>query len=159
MTRPVPTYRVPKTILAGLVAVAAVVVACESPAPGEDGASVTGQEASPAVRTEDPGGKPATADRDADPRLTNVDEVRERLTQVYPDDLREAGVEGRVVLWLHVDAEGRVTETRIQGSSEVEALDEAAMQVAESMEFEPAEIDGSPRAVWIQQPVSFRTSG
>lgn len=159
MTRPRPRHRTPKTLLAGLVALAAVGVACESPAPGEDGASLTGQEASPAVQTKASTDRPPLTPHDVKPRLTNVDRVKKRLMEVYPDDLEKAGVGGTVVLWLHVDARGRVQEIRTQASSGVEALDEAAMEVAASMGFEPAAVDGSPSAVWIQQPISFRASG
>lgn len=38
----------------------------------------------------------------------------------------------------------------------VEELDEAAREVAGSMAFEPAMHEGSPQAVWIQQPINFR---
>lgn len=156
MTRPDAKHRAPKAIVTGVLAVAAVFVACEAPAPGvEDSGDVNEEVAAPSVQAE--AEQPSmTPPRDVDPRLTNGDEVTETLQAVYPDDLRDEGVEGRVVLRLYVGTDGSVSDVRVQESSGVEELDEAAREVAGSMAFEPAAHEGSPQAVWIQQPMNFR---
>lgn len=157
MTRPDAKHRAPKAIVTGALALAAVFVACEAPAPGvEDSGDVTGKMAAPSVQVETEADRPAMIPRDVDPRLVNLDEVTETLQAVYPDDLRDEGVSGEVVLWLYVGTDGRVTDVRVHESSGVEELDEAASEVAESMAFEPAIHEESPKAVWIQQPISFR---
>lgn len=152
MTRPVAKYRGPKALVTGALALAAVVGACESPTPGEEAATVTGEEAAPSVQAEAPAASPPY---DADPELTNVEEVREALQAAYPADLREQGVGGAATLWLQVDTDGRVAETRVTESSGREELDAAAHDVAETMVFEPAMKQGSPLAVWVQQTFNF----
>lgn len=159
MTRPEARHRAPKAIVTGALALAAVFVACEAPTPGvEETGDVTGEVAAPSVQAEAEAeaDRPDMIPRDVEPRLVNVDEVAETLKAVYPDDLRDEGVDGRVVLWLYVGTDGRVTDVRVQESSGVEALDEAAREAAGSMAFEPAAHEGSPQAVWIQQPINFR---
>lgn len=103
--------------------------------------------------------EPEVTETDAPPVLTNADEVRELLQDLYPTSLKEGGVGGRVVLWMHVDETGTVGETRVQTSSGHEALDEAAQQIAAQMQFTPGENNGQPVSVWIAQPIDFRPEG
>lgn len=155
MTRPDAKHRAPKAIVTGALALAAVFVACEAPAPGvEDSGDVNEEVAAPSVQVE--AEQPSMTPRDVEPRLTNVDEVTETLRAVYPEDLRDEGVGGEAVLWLYVGTDGQVSESRLHESSGVEELDEAAREVAGSMEFEPAVHEDSPTAVWVQQPIAFR---
>ncbi|MFW6192291.1 MAG: TonB family protein [Gemmatimonadota bacterium] len=157
MTRPDSKHRAPKAIVTGALAAAAVFVACEAPAPGaEDSGDVTEEVAAPSVQAETEADGPAMIPRDVEPRLVNVDEVTETLQAVYPEDLSDEGVGGEVVLWLYVGTDGSISDVRVHESSGVEDLDEAAEEVAASMEFEPATHEGSPKAVWIQQPINFR---
>ncbi|HSR41218.1 MAG TPA: TonB family protein, partial [Longimicrobiales bacterium] len=100
--------------------------------------------------------RPAFIPRDVDPKLANVDAVREALSRLYPDEARRRGLVGRTVLWLYVGPEGRVNKVHVQESSEHPSLDRAAIQVAAEMTFEPARQDGEPLGVWIAQPVDFR---
>lgn len=102
--------------------------------------------------------RPAFIPRDREPQITNVEEVREALAELYPEDARRLGIEGRAVLLLFVDTDGRVQRIRIQESSDHPDLDRAAMQVAAEMEFEPARQDDEPLGVWISQPVQFRAA-
>jgi periplasmic protein TonB len=108
----------------------------------------------------------ATAERDAaepeyvafdvEPRLSNADAVRELLERKYPAELRNRGIGGKVVVWLRVDESGQVGETRVQQSSEHPTLDEAALEVADSMQFTPAQNGGEPVAVWVAQTIEFK---
>lgn len=77
---------------------------------------------------------------------------------IYPPALLEQGIEGRVVLRLYVDAQGRLVgdSTRIAESSGYPALDSAAVQGAPSLRFSPALRRGRPVPAPFLQPVHFR---
>lgn len=89
------------------------------------------------------------------PELTNREEVARLLQENYPPLLRDAGVGGRAVVWVHVDETGRVSGTRIGMGSGHDPLDLAALRVAEGLRFTPAENEGRPVATWIQLPIVF----
>lgn len=93
---------------------------------------------------------------DVEPRLQNADEVLRYLHRIYPASLQQSGIGGTVTLWVYVDAEGRVQETRIRESSGYDALDRAARDVARRMEFSPAMNRDREIAVWVAQRVAFR---
>jgi protein TonB len=69
--------------------------------------------------------------------------------------LRDAGIGGIVRVWFHVDETGGVTATRLMETSGSDVLDEAALRVASTMEFEPAMNRGEPVAVWVAFPIRF----
>ena len=127
--------------------------ACNEPAT-EEMPEVAAETAIPAEATD--AAEPEYVPVDVPPLLTNAEDIRDLLQELYPALLKEEGVGGRVMLWMWVDEAGTVTETRIQESSGHDALDEAAQQVAASMVFTPAENKGDPVAVWIAQPIDFR---
>ncbi|HET7240966.1 MAG TPA: energy transducer TonB [Gemmatimonadales bacterium] len=77
---------------------------------------------------------------------------------IYPQALLEQGIEGRVLLRLYVDAQGKLVgdSTRIAESSGYPALDSAAVQGAASLRFSPALRRGRPVSAPFLQPVHFR---
>jgi TonB family protein len=99
---------------------------------------------------------PVYVARDTEPKLKNETVVRQALMRSYPDALRLTGQDGTVIMWLLVEEDGTVGAHQVLVSGGNEAFDEAAQQVAEVMEFEPATRDGEPVAVWIQQAVKFK---
>ncbi|MBA3318537.1 MAG: energy transducer TonB [Gemmatimonadales bacterium] len=76
----------------------------------------------------------------------------------YPPALLEQGIEGRVLLRLFVDAEGKlVTDSiRLAESSGYPALDSAALNGARELRFSPALRNGRAIAAPFLQPVHFR---
>lgn len=92
---------------------------------------------------------------DTPPRLLNTREVERLLMRTYPPTLREAAVGGVVLLWIYVDAGGRVERSLVKESSGYAELDRAAERVAESMRFSPALNRDAATAVWVQQRVVF----
>lgn len=76
----------------------------------------------------------------------------------YPAALLARGVEGKVVLRLHVDTLGRLNpdSTRLAESSGYPALDSAAMAAVPQFRFAPALRNGLPVAATFLQPVHFR---
>lgn len=77
---------------------------------------------------------------------------------VYPPALLEQGIEGRVLLRLFVDAQGKLLpdSIRVAESSGYPALDSAAMVGARELRFSPALRNGRPVSAPFLQPVHFR---
>lgn len=95
--------------------------------------------------------------RDVEPSLRNTRDVQRHLERSYPPAVRDAGMGGIVTLWLYIDAAGNVLETRVQESSGIAALDEAARAVASEMQFRPAQYRGRSVPVWVAQRIEFTT--
>jgi TonB family protein len=90
------------------------------------------------------------------PMLMNASEVSSAMSREYPPVLRDAGIGGVPLLWLHIDETGAVDGTRIHESSGYGALDEAAMRVARAMRFVPAQNDEGITDAWVQLPIRFQ---
>jgi protein TonB len=91
------------------------------------------------------------------PQLLNTAEVQRSLQRNYPAILRDAGVGGRVTLWLLIDENGRVIDTDVRESSGQEAFDSAAARVAGIMRFSPGKNRENNVKVWVSLPVLFKT--
>lgn len=74
----------------------------------------------------------------------------------YPASEIRQGHEGTVVLSLHILADGRVGEVKLERSSGYQKLDDSAMREARRWRFIPGTSDGSPLAMWKQVPITFR---
>jgi TonB family protein len=74
---------------------------------------------------------------------------------VYPDEARKEGMEGRVVVWLKIDAKGRIMNTQIKESVS-EQLDRAAIAALKNTEWTPAKKDQKGIDSWIAVPIEFR---
>jgi protein TonB len=94
---------------------------------------------------------------DTPPKLLNPEEIRALLQRGYPAALREARVEGKVIIWAYVDIEGRVGTAHVQQSSGFAAMDRAALDVAREMRFSPALNRDKKTPVWVQQSIVFQT--
>jgi periplasmic protein TonB len=69
---------------------------------------------------------------------------------------RRMGVQGVVVLRVHVRADGNVAEAEIAHSSGSSLLDESALKtVREQWRFLPAQLDGTPVESWVEVPIRF----
>jgi len=78
------------------------------------------------------------------------------IVQAYPADLLARGEGGRVEVWVHVDSAGNGTSGPVKTPSGQDALDCAAMRVADATEYDPALDQGLPTAAWIAEWVEFR---
>lgn len=76
----------------------------------------------------------------------------------YPQALYIQGVEGKVVLRLHVDSTGTVDpdSTKIAESSGYPALDSAALAAVPRLKYSPALRNGVPAALTFTQPIIFK---
>jgi TonB family protein len=95
-----------------------------------------------------------TARRGDDPPIA----VNAESPMEYPATLYARGIEGKVVLRLHVNEAGRLESdsTRIAESSGYPALDSAALAGVPKLRFVPALRNGVPVAATFLQPVYFR---
>jgi protein TonB len=90
------------------------------------------------------------------PDITNRSAVIRALEREYPPLLRDAGIGGTANIWFFIDENGRVQDTRIQESSGHAQLDEAALRVADIMEFTPALNRDKKVPVWVAFPITFQ---
>jgi TonB family protein len=124
-----------------------------SPAAPRDHATARAETPTPAGDA--PGDGPGFTPYDVTPELVDRMAVAQALVRRYPPVLREAGIGGTAVLWVFIDAEGAVGNTRVAQSSGHDLLDEAARAVMSELTFTPARNRGEPVAVWIQLPITF----
>lgn len=89
------------------------------------------------------------------PELTNRDEITRLLVRNYPPLLRDAGIGGKVLVWVFIDDKGVVQRTQVKVGSGYDALDQAALAVANSMKFRPAMNRDKHVPVWVEIPVVF----
>jgi len=90
------------------------------------------------------------------PEIRNRGEVQRALEREYPPLLRDAGIGGTVLVWFYIDDAGGIERTHLHTSSGHRALDEAALRVAEVIDFTPALNRDKRVPVWISLPISFR---
>lgn len=115
--------------------------------------------APPKASATSPKDRPVFIPRDIEPRLANKDEFLDLLMKSYPEPLKDAGIGGRVILWLFVDVEGEVQRSLVKQSSGYDALDETAETISRFMRFEPALNRDKPIGVWVAQSVTFEVKG
>jgi protein TonB len=83
--------------------------------------------------------------------------VARALEREYPPLLRDAGIGGTVDIWFFIDEEGKVVNTVVDKSSGHKALDDAAVKVADIIQFSPALNRDKRVPVWISLPITFTT--
>ena len=171
MTEPAASMRPLRTLGASGVVMVAVlfVLGCPGPetsvnAPEPPAATVTppsesSEWAPPLVPGEEAmarGDRPSFIAYDRPPVLQNAGEVSEALAEAYPRNLKEAGIGGRVEMWLYVDTSGMVRNSELKTPSGSDVLDTAAADVVARMRFEPAMNRDQPTDVWVSQWVTFQ---
>ena len=90
------------------------------------------------------------------PELRNPQVLVERIRELYPQVLREAGVGGTVRVWVFIDRNGEVQQTRVAESSGRPELDTAAEEAMRAARFAPALNRDEKVAVWVQFPITFQ---
>jgi periplasmic protein TonB len=89
------------------------------------------------------------------PELQNRADVQRALVRNYPPLLRDAGIGGSPTVHFFIDENGRVLRTLLSQSSGYPALDEAAIAVAQQMQFSPALNRDKKVQVWVEIPIVF----
>ena len=90
------------------------------------------------------------------PTILNSAEIVRALERAYPAFLRDAGVGGTVLVLFHIDEAGYVQDVRLDESSGHQALDRAALSVANLYRFSPALNRDQRVPVWVSFPIVFR---
>lgn len=98
---------------------------------------------------------PPRSGYDEHQELLNREEYERAVQRLYPEELREEGTEGQVVLFLHVSDDGRVDVVRLDRPSSHEAFNRAAAEAARVRRYRPARKDGSPVGAWVFLTVRF----
>jgi periplasmic protein TonB len=116
----------------------------------------------PATGPAAPGGAPITA------AIRPSTAVPEGLTEYarpqggyqvrpsYPAAPRRLGIQGTTMLRVHVLADGRIGDVRVQESAGHPELDDAAVDAVRRWRFEPARRGAEAIAMWVLLPVEFR---
>jgi protein TonB len=74
----------------------------------------------------------------------------------YPESARRQGREGRVLLRVLVDDQGRSKRVEINSSSGSDALDRAAVEAIKRWRFHPARHADKSIESWLRVPIEFR---
>ena len=98
---------------------------------------------------------PPRSGYDEHQELLNREEYERAVAELYPDELREQGTEGEVVLFLHVSDEGRVDVVRLDQPNRHDAFNRAAVSAARVRRYRPARKDGAPVGAWVFLTVRF----
>jgi TonB family protein len=101
------------------------------------------------------GFRAAISKPDVPPMLENDPVLAMERARFYPEELRRAGVGGRVDLRLYVKPSGRVDDVSVVASSGHPRLDRAAVQIGRRMRFFPALSRDRKVGVWVAQTVCF----
>jgi protein TonB len=75
---------------------------------------------------------------------------------VYPENARREGREGRVLLRVMIDEQGKTKTAAVNRSSGSDALDQAALDAIKRWRFHPARADDKPVESWVNIPIDFR---
>lgn len=73
----------------------------------------------------------------------------------YPEEARERGEEGKVVLRVRVNADGSVAELTLRKSSGSASLDRSALATVKKWRFVPARRGAEAVAAWVVVPINF----
>lgn len=158
------THRIGVAVTGALVASLALLGACQVEQPTESASvpSASGQadaareQRDRQVTTADAlSAEPAFTPYTRQPELINRSEMGLAVEEHYPPMLKDAGIGGRTVLQVFIDANGSVTNTEVVESSGHAALDAAAESSMRVARFRPAMNGDVPVAVWVQIPVIF----
>lgn len=90
------------------------------------------------------------------PSILNRNEVVRAMEREYPPLLRDAGIGGQVRVYFFIDENGTVQDTRIDQSSGHQALDDAALAVADVYRFSAALNRDKQVPVWVSFPITFQ---
>ncbi len=156
MTSPTTKRRLVRTVLAAGVGALSVAAACmtprPAPAPAQQPAAAPAPQAEAAPREIPPG---VYREQDVATRPEYIGGPKPR----YPDSLRTAGVDGRVVIEFIVDTTGHVEpgSVRIVSSTRPEFETPTREAIAGST-FRPGLVQGRAVRVQVTQPVNFQTS-
>jgi TonB family protein len=75
---------------------------------------------------------------------------------VYPQEARDKGYQGEVLLKVEVLSNGQVGQVEVKKSSGYEALDQSALTTVKQWKFIPAKRGEVPIPLWVTIPIKFQ---
>ncbi len=78
-----------------------------------------------------------------------------QVKPVYPEIARKAGLEGRVVVRVLIDKDGKPKKVQVLKSSGIESFEEAAVEAVMQSSYSPAIQNGRPVKCWMTIPIKF----
>lgn len=93
------------------------------------------------------------------PELKNRRGAVQIVEKYYPQLLKDAGIGGTVQVWVFIDTNGQVENSKVQKSSGNRQLDDAALRAAQEFSFTPALNRDKRVPVWINIPITFSVRG
>jgi protein TonB len=90
------------------------------------------------------------------PSILNRNDVIRAMEREYPPLLRDAGIGGQVRVYFFIDEQGSVQDYRIDQTSGHQALDDAALAVADVYRFSAALNRDKKVPVWVSFPITFQ---
>lgn len=94
---------------------------------------------------------------EAEPRLTNPEEVAVAIRDNYPQPLWDIRASGHPVVRVQYDSSGEVDQVEVLDSGGHRFFAEAAERVARVMRFEPLQVDGERRLGEATRTIDFVT--
>jgi protein TonB len=116
----------------------------------------------PAPPEPEPAPPPAPPARPAGPVMLSSElavSCPERTPPVYPVQARRTGEQGKVLLQVNLDEEGRVSGAHVVSGSGYARLDAAALAAIKTWRCQPARRDGVPVRAVALQPFDFKLEG
>jgi protein TonB len=77
----------------------------------------------------------------------------------YPEDARERGEQGKVLVRALINADGTVAELAMKRSSGFANLDQSALETVKKWRFVPARRGAAAVSAWVVVPISFSLEG
>lgn len=82
-------------------------------------------------------------------------QIVKKVEPKYPELAMRAGLEGKVIVKIWVDKEGKVKQVVVL-KSDAEIFDQPAIDAAKQFVFTPAYMNNGPVAVWVSFPFRFK---
>lgn len=105
------------------------------------------------------GGNGGTGDFPPSDVFQPLEKFPEMISSVqpeYPRLIKDMGVEGSVWVQVLIDTEGKVIKAEILLSSEIQSLDDAALEAAWKNRFSPGIQNDHPVPCWVKYEVKFQ---
>lgn len=155
---PAPTPVAPALVPAPAEVAPAVAPTINEPAPAPGSAAAPAASSSTvALPPSAPvvAAKPASAPPDGVTRTARP-QGGYQVRPAYPSAPRRLGIQGTTMLRVHILADGRIGDVRVEHSAGHPDLDQAAMEAVRRWRFEPARRGADAVAMWVLLPVEFR---
>lgn len=91
------------------------------------------------------------------PRVENREDFARALARSYPPHLREAAAGGVVNLSFVIGADGTARDVRVLDASDT-AFAAPSVQAVSVLRFSPAQVQGRPVAVRLEQPITWQVA-